>query len=93
MFWEGKVFMCFLLSSTTESAQPTDCGHRRQLRHTPGDLLDKRLTEEDNIKRWERKMTVSERRFLVNNLVAKANCIVLKKYNMRVDFLCRPVTC
>ena len=40
IFTAGKVFLCYFLSSTTESTQPIDAGYSRSLRYIIENLLD-----------------------------------------------------
>ena len=61
-----------------------DAGFGRSVRCTLGNLLDAWLMEEENVLRWEGKMTASERRVLINHLVAEATEKVMKNDEMRV---------
>ena len=69
--------MCDLPPNSTESLQLIDAGHGRSVRCHIGNELDKWLMEEENLLNWEEKMSASERRVLVSNLVAKANDLAL----------------
>ena len=54
-----------------------------------GNSLDVWLVEEENMLKWEGKMTASERRVLINHLVAEATEKVVKKDEMRVGCFVR----
>ena len=81
--------MCYLPPQTTESTQAIDAGFGRSVRCTLGNLLDAWLMEEENMLRWEGKMTASERRVLINHLVAEATEKVMKNDEMRVNCFVR----
>ena len=85
LFWDGKVFICFLPKETTESIQPIDTAYERSLRYTLGNILDMWLMEEDNLLKWEQKITAGEWTVLINNLVAEATEKVMKKDDTRIN--------
>ena len=45
--------------------------------------------EEDNLLKWEGKMTAGERRVLINNLVAEATEKAMKNDDMRINCFVR----
>lgn len=65
IFWDRQVFACFLPKETTESTQPVDAAYGRSLRCALVNMLDMWLMEEDNLLKWEGKMTAGERRINV----------------------------
>ena len=69
---EGKVFFCCSPSQTTESTQAMDTGCGRSIRCVLSHLLDAWLMEEESMLMREGKMPASERRVLINHLVAEA---------------------
>ena len=79
----------FLSPNTTESIQPIDAGYGRSLRCNIGESLDAWLMEESNLEKWEGKMTASERRVLLSNLVGEANEKALNDDDMRFNCFVR----
>ena len=69
----------------TEVIQPIDTGYGRSMRCAIGRLLDNWLMESDNLEVWERGLTASERRILINNCVAAANDEVMKNESSRIS--------
>ena len=84
IFADGHVLLVCFESQTTESAQPIDDGHGMSVRCYIGNLLDKWLMIDDNLEKWESKLTPSERRVLMKNLVAEASDLALMDDRMRV---------
>ena len=84
------MLLTYYPSNTTESLQEIDAGYGRSIRCAIGRLLDVWLMADDNLEKWEKgKLTVSDRRMLMSNLVTKVNDIALKNDNMRVGcFIC-----
>ena len=68
----------------TESMQPIDAGICRSIRCTVGNLLDDLLLIEENMEKWEGRMTASERRVLMSHIVADATETALKENESRV---------
>ena len=83
-FHKGNVFACCLPAQTTESHQSIDAGHCMYLRCSIGNMLDWWLLSETNMEKWEGKMTVSERRVLINNFVTEATGTTIKKDDLRI---------
>jgi len=83
-FADGHVFLLFFPPQTTESLQPIDAGYGRSIRCHIGNLLDKWLMTDENLEKWESKLTASERRVLMTHLVAEANDLALMDDRMRV---------
>ena len=54
-----------------------------------GGFLDTWLMQESNLEKWEGKMTASDRRVLLSNLVGEANKLVLHDDDMRVNCFVR----
>ena len=65
-FHKGNVFACGLPTQTTESHHSIDAGHCMSFRYSIGNMLDRWLLSETNMKKWEGKMTVGERRVLTS---------------------------
>ena len=88
-FAAGKVFLCYFPPNCTESVQPIDAAYGRSMRCQIGNILDKWLMQESNLAQWEGKMSASERRVLLSNLVGEANEKVLNNDDMRVNCFVR----
>ena len=58
---QGHVFLCHLPKATTELTQMTDADHGRSMRCGVGRGLDEWLMKEENMDKWEVKMTTIER--------------------------------
>ena len=81
--------MCYYPAQTSESTQAIDAGLGRSVRIAVGNALDNWLMDEENMLKWEGKMTASKRRVLINHLVAEATETVVKKDEMRVNCFVR----
>ena len=68
---EEKFFNIFLPSQTMGSTQPIDSGSGRSVRGKLGHILCLSLMDEENMLKWEGKMTVSKRRALTNQFFAE----------------------
>ena len=83
-FADGHMFLLYFPPLTTESLQPIDAGYGRSIRCHIGHLLDEWLMTDENLEKWESKLTASERRVLMTHLVAEANDLALMDDRMRV---------
>ena len=84
IFYEGKVFLLYFSPKTTESLQLIDAGYGRSFRINVGNLLDKWLESDANMKNWEVKLTASDQHVLLSHLVAKATDLAMKNDDMRI---------
>lgn len=89
IFHQGNVFLCYFPPCTTESTQAIDAGIGRSIRCAIGNLLDQWLLIEENMEKWEGRMTASERRVLMSHIVAAATETVLKDDESRVGCFVR----
>ena len=89
VYEEGNVLLCYFPKETTGSLQMIDAGHGRSMCCSVGRCLDKWLMKEENMCKWEGKMTASERRVLINNLVSRANDEALNNDTMRIGCFVR----
>ena len=77
IFADGRMLLLHFSYQTTESTQTIDTGHSRSVRYHIGKLLCEWLVIDENLEKWESKLTASERRVLMTNLVTEANDLVL----------------
>ena len=82
VFHKGNVFVCCLPDQTTELTQPTCAGYYKHLRCSIGNMLEQWIMSETNVKKWEGKRTASERKVLINNFVAEATDVTIKKNDL-----------
>ena len=68
--------------------QPIDAGLGRSVRLSVGRHLDEWIMNNDNMSRWEDKMTAPERRILTTNLVGKAIYEVMDTSKEGVSVAC-----
>ena len=73
-----------LAESNHRITQIIDACYGRSPRYDVGRVLDKWLTKEENMDKWEGKITTSERRVLIDHLVANANDEALCNNRMRI---------
>mmetsp|Transcript_15361 Transcript_15361/g.28931 ORF Transcript_15361/g.28931 Transcript_15361/m.28931 type:complete len:660 (+) Transcript_15361:59-2038(+) len=72
IFARGKVFLCYFPPNMTHFIQPIDAGLGRSVRVAIGNFLDEWLMDEDNLAKWETKLTACERRVLMTDLISRA---------------------
>ena len=86
IFGENKVLLCFFPPGCTNFIQPIDAGYGRSLHVAVSNSLDEWLMKNENILKWEGKMSAGVRRILITDLVGKANDYVMsdKMDKMRV---------
>jgi hypothetical protein len=72
IFGENKVFLCYFPPNMTNFIQPIDAGLGRSVRNKIANLLDEWLMIEQNLERWEGKMTASERRIVTTHFISNA---------------------
>ena len=77
------MFLCFHPPQTAESTQPADAGHCRPLRYSIDDLLDKWFLSEISIEKCEGKITTSDHRSLISNLVGGAMGATIDEDDLR----------
>ena len=53
MFVDSQALLIYFLSQATESAQPSDVGCGRSISYHTGNLLDRWLTMDKNLVKWE----------------------------------------
>ena len=86
IFGDAKVFLCYFPPNMTNFIQPIDARMGRSVRNKIGKLLDEWLMSEENLGRWEGKMTAGERRIMMTHFISKAIDYVMSSdlENMRV---------
>ena len=65
----------------TEVVQLIDAGYGRSLRWLIGYVLDICLVSEENLSKWEGKMTSAERRIMVTKLISYAQEEIFQEEN------------
>ena len=81
IFGNGKVFLCYFPPNMTNMVQPIDAGLGRSVRIKIGHALDEWLMEEENLEKWESKMSASERRIVTTQFIGKAMNEVMSTEN------------
>ena len=89
VYSEGKVFLCYYPAQTSESTQAIDLGLGKAAHEEVRNALDNWLMGEENMLKWEGKMTASKRSVLINHLVAEATENATNKDEMRANCFVR----
>jgi hypothetical protein len=83
-FARANVLVVFVVPGCTDAIQPIDAGIGRSIRIYIGQELDTWLMINDNLDKWEKGFTASERRVMMTNLLARAVTKVQGDDSLRV---------
>ena len=72
IFAQANIFVWFIVPGCTDLIQPIDAGIGRSIRVYVGHALDRWLSIDDNLDKWEGKLKASEQRVMMTNFLASA---------------------
>ena len=82
IFAQANIFVWFVVPGCTDLIQPIDTGIGRSIRIYVGHALDRWLSIDDNLDKWEGKLKPLERRVMMTNFLDSAMKKIIRRENI-----------